>query len=120
MNAGYGILLDKTANFLGGLLGNSAAHLLVTAAKILPLLQDPLRLPVQQRGQKCGNGIQVRTGLLQLMGVQIHILYPNRGGQNVHIPVVNQAAVRGRRRGPGLIVQCFCCIVIIVHHHKLG
>ena len=120
MNAGYGILLNKAANFLGCFLGNPTAYLLVAAAKILPLLQDPLRLPVQQRGQKCGNGIQVRTGLLQLMGIQIHILYPHGGSQDVHIPVVDQATVRGGCRGPGLIVQCLCRIVIIVHHHELG
>ena len=89
MNAGDAVFIDECTDLPGSFLIHPAAHLLVAPLQVCCLLADPFRIFLQNFSQNPGNFFNIRPGLFQLMGIQIHILHPPGGGQNVHIPVVD-------------------------------
>ena len=75
MDTGNVLLQNIAPDLIRRLRRNAAGHLLIAAAGILRLLQDPLGLFSQPFPQKEGELFQIHPGLLQLLGVQVDVLH---------------------------------------------
>ena len=118
MNAGNALFIDVIPDFPGGLLVNAGADLLVATFDVRRLFLDPGGVFPQNFSQRPGNFRNIRPGLLQLVGVKVHILHADGGRQNVHVPVEDVPPVGGHRRRAGLVAQSEGGIIIVVRHHQ--
>ena len=118
MNAGNALFIDVIPDCSGSLLVNAGADLLVATFDVRRLFLDPCGVFPQNFSQRPGNFGNVRLGLLQLMGVKVHILHADGGRQNIHIPVEDVPPVGGHRRRAGLVAQSEGGIIIVVRHHQ--
>ena len=88
MDTGNVLLQNIAPDLIRRLRRNAAGHLLIAAAGILRLLQNPLGLFSQPFPQKEGELFQIYPGLLQLLGVQVDVLHRAAYRQHIHVPVV--------------------------------
>ena len=117
MDAGNLVLVNVRTNLGGNFLPYPILDQLIAFGQVLCFFLDHRRVNFQKLPKLKRNGIYVCLGLLQLVGIQIYVLYTDRCGQDIHIAIVNCAPVCCYGRGPGLIAKRQLGIFLIAAHH---
>ena len=119
MDTGNALCVDIATDQGRSFFIDAGGDLLIAHFCIGCLLGNPGRIQVQNLCQLGGDCRNIRFGLLQLVGIQVHILHALAAGQNIHIPVVNKSTVCCHLGGAGLIPQRQAGIIIIVPDHQI-
>ena len=118
MDAGNVVLIDVSPDFPRRFRVDPGTHLLIALSGVRRLPGDPLGVFFQNGAQSLGNIVDVRFGLLQLMGVQVHIFHGDGSGKHIHVPIKNISPPGADGGGAGLVSQGKPCVVVVIPDHQ--
>ena len=120
MNAAELVVGDELPDSVGLLQIPLAGDDLVSAVQLGRLFPNGFGVDVQNGGQPVGNEVHVFLGIVNFPGIDKHVLHGLGGREDVHIAIVDHAAVRGDGRGAGLIADGAALIAVVIHKHQRG
>ena len=112
------IFIDKDSD----LIRNGRLHLgfqpLVPLPQISGLLGNPFRIPLQDFSQGTADQRNIRFGLFQFLGIQIHRFHSLRYRQYIHIPVQDLTPVGTDSGGTALVAQGKVTVIGMISNHQ--
>ena len=134
-DAGELIVIDELAHLLRRLLGHLALDGAVVILGLGGLLPDKVRVHLQKVREPRGDEVDGHRRIiflprlplfilgldaaLQIVGIDENGLHRGRGGQNVHIAVVDHAPGRGESGASGLVANGHLLILVVIDNHQL-
>ena len=134
-DAGELIVIDELAHLLRRLLGHLTLDGAVVILGLGGLLPDKVRVHLQEVGKPRGDEVDGHRRIiflprlplfilgldaaLQIVGIDENGLHRGRGGQNVHIAVVDHAPGRGESGASGLVANGHLFILVVIGNHQL-
>ena len=118
MDAGQLVVGNEFTDLLRYLVFLLGGNDLVLAVDLGCLLADHFLVHVQNAAQLGCNEVHVLLGVVDLQRVQKDGLDRGGGGDDLHVAVVDRAAVRRNRRGPGLVADGSGFVLVVIHDHQ--